>query len=411
MIVVLATLAGALTGCLSIVPGLHATALVAGLLPLLGASGLAGSCFVVATAGAAMITQALSKTFQPATQETLRSATPEVRMAYAGEGLKAVEIQVVSTGGGALGALFFLGLLIGIAAIFPDDVRPALQTLSKWVQVPAMLYFTYVTVSHAGHKLATTLVITLAGLLGFYSMNRVELMGNPASLAPLLTGIFVLPVTLSILGHAGKTKPLPPQQPAGKVPLYENSWIGLVGGMLTAVISGIGASSAVASMAKTAGEDEYLAMQAAAEGANNTVALLLLILIGAGHSSTAVAVQEMSGSNVGLVAGAAIMLAGGIGIGAGVQVAGTFGERYAGFISGVNPKLVAGLVLLTSTAVLLFETGTAGALVALAAGALGYAARVSMVPNQALLMVLTGPVIIQKLGFARELALVLGLGS
>jgi len=410
MIVVLATLAGTLTGCLSIIPGLHATALVAGLLPLLGAHGLAGSCFVVSAAGAAMITQALSKTFQPATRETLRSATPEVRMAYAGEGLRAVMIQVISTGAGAVGTMLCLAPLAVMAAMFPDDVRPALQTISKWAQVPAMLYFVFMTLAHAGHKFMTTLVVALAGLLGFYSMNRVELMGNPASLAPLLTGIFVLPVTLSILGHSGKTQPIPAQSQANNVQYYKTAWVSLAGGMATAVISGIGASSAVASMAKTATEDEYLAMQATAEGANNTLALLLLILIGAGHSSTAVAVQEMSGINVGLVAGATILLAGGIGIAAGTQFAGRYAEQYARLITLVNPKLVAALVLLASVGVLLAETGMAGAVVAVAAGALGYAARVSMVPNQALLMVLTGPVIIQKLGLAKPLALVLGLG-
>lgn len=409
MIALLATLAGALVGCLSAIPGLHATALIAGLLPMIGANGLAGSCFVVAAAGSAMVVQALSKTFQPATQETLRSATPEVRMAYAGEGLKAVNMQVINVGAGAVASLFALSLVIGVTAIFPDDLKPVLQAISKIVQIPAMIYFMIITVVHAGQKLATALVITLASLLGFYSMNRVELMGNPASLAPLLSGIFVIPVTLSILGHRGKTKQLPKQNPVTNIPEYANTWIGAFSGMLTAVISGVGASSAVASLAKTTTEEEYLAMQASAEGANNTVALLLLILIGAGHSSTAVAVQEMSGAEIGLVAGAAILLAGGIGVAAGIQFVERYAERYANLITGINPKTMAAAVLLASTAVLLVETGTAGAMVALAAGALGYAARVSMVPNQALLMVLTGPVLIQKLGFAKALGLALGV--
>lgn len=411
MIELLATLFGAALGCVSVIPGVHSAALIAGLLPALGAQGLAGSCFVVAAAGAAMMTQALSKTFQPATAGTLASATPEVKMAYAGSGLVAVDNQNLWMIGGALVSLVLLIPIALTGLLFPDDVKAAIQTVSTWAQLPLMLLFTGTTLSLASNKLSTVLVMLLAAGLGFYSMGRVELAGNPSSLAPLLTGIFVLPTSLAIVMQTGQIKRLPPQRPAtaADVDGFEHSWIGHVGGMITAVVAGVGASSAVASFAKTSTEEEYLSLQAAAEGSNNTVAMLLLVLIGAGHSSTAVAVQAMSGTKIDVLTGVLILFAGGIGITVGRKATVLLAPSYARLITAINPRHIAAAVLLLSMGIVVFETGTIGVLVASAAGALGLVARTSMVPNQALLMILTGPVLIQKLGLARELALALGI--
>jgi TctA family transporter len=408
MVELLCTLLGVVAGCLSLVPGFHAAALIAGLLPLLGAHGLAGSCFVVAAAGSAMMVQALSKTFQPATKSTLHAATPEVKLAYSGRGLTAIAIQNFGTEVGACVALLCCVPLFLLAALFPKDMQSILRNVSSWIQLPLMLWFTWTLVKHAHNRGFTLLVVGLASVFGFYSMNRSELMGNPSSLAPLLTGIFVLPIGLSIISHKGKVEPLPAQLSAEQPKDFEHNWIGPFGGMITAIVSGVGASSAVASFASSSTEEEYLQLQALSEGANNTLALLLLVLIGAGHSSTAVAVQEMSGK-LDLVSGLAVLLAGGVGITLGSKVTTALAPHYAQLITRINAKHIALFVLGLSSLVLLAETGMTGLIVAGAAGALGLAARTSMVPNQALLMVLSGPVLIQKLGLARELALVLGI--
>lgn len=145
MIELLAVLAGAAAGCLSAVPGVHAAALVAGLLPMLGAGGLAGSCFVTAAAGSAIIVQALAKTFQPATKQSMAGATPEVRMAYAGRGLAAVELQNLGSMVGSMIAVVLSVPVLLIGALFPEAVKAALGTVSGWLQLPLMIVFLAIT--------------------------------------------------------------------------------------------------------------------------------------------------------------------------------------------------------------------------------------------------------------------------
>lgn len=411
MLELIAALGGAAAGCLSVIPGVHAAALVAGLLPMLGAGGLAGSCFVVAAAGSAMITGALSKTFQPATRESLAGSTPEIRMAYDGRGLAAIELQNLGTMAGSAITVLLLVPVIVLGALFPDTVKDAISTLSGWLQVPLILLFTLITLVQAGNKGWTLVTMVLAGGLGFYAMGRQELMGNPASLAPLLTGIFVLPVSMMVLGQqAGALLRIPAQVPEDITPGDEANSLAPIGGMLTAITAGVGSSSAISVMAERFTEEDYLYAQASSEGANNTLALLLLILIGAGHSSSAVAVQEMSGARLDLFAGALLLFATGMGMAFGKQAVNACTNAYIRVVSRINPKLIASAVLAMSVGTVCWETGTTGLLVMLAAGSVGYAAKTCMVPNQALLMILTGPVIIQKLGLAKPLALVLGLG-
>lgn len=378
---------------------------------MLGAGGLAGSCFVTAAAGSAIIVQALAKTFQPATKQSMAGATPEVRMAYAGRGLAAVELQNLGSMVGSMIAVVLSVPVLLIGALFPEAVKAALGTVSGWLQLPLMIVFLAITWVQAKKWFFTLVTMVLAGGLGFYAMGREELMGNPASLAPLLTGIFVIPVTLMVLGHQGKLERLPKQTPEEITPSDEANTIAPLGGILTAIVAGVGASSAVSVFAERFDEEDYLYMQASAEGANNTLALLLLVLIGAGHSSSAVAVQEMTGSTqVDLFAGFLLVCATGLGMGFGRELVKVITPTYVSTIGRINPKLIACFVLIVSVLTVWYETGATGLLVMASAGALGYAAKMSFVPNQALLMILTGPVLVQKLGLARELAIALGIG-
>lgn len=406
LIYAVALVLGIGVGLVGALPGLHPAVLLVGLLPVLAIKGDFGAVLIAGALGSSMVAATLAKTFHPASPETLRSATPEQVMAYRGDGFKAVHHQLHGAWIGLAVAIAIAIPLLLLASIQTGGLRPSYDALVKPVAPWVIAAYTVAVFVTAQRKLPTALTMLGAGLLGFVAFNHTN--SGSDILGPLLGGAFGAAPVLMVIWHRGKLNTFPTQRVARVHTLSPESVAGAALGVGTAMCAGIGASAATSIFAGHVKEHVYLAMQAASESANNAFAIALLILVGATRSGAAVAVQQ-GGAPADTVLGLLLLL----GVLGGV-IAGSFAvlrlmPAYVSTVAGFSPRVTASLVLMVTVALSVWHSGPFGACVMVAATLLGLAAKLSFAPNQALVTVLTTPVLIYYLGGSATLSGVLGI--
>lgn len=401
---ILAMLIGSFAGLLSAIPGLHISVLLVGALPLLHMNGSVGALVLIGAMGSGLIAANLAKTFHPATAETIQSATPEQVMAYHGKGLQALHLQneAIWIGVGVVLLLSLLTLPLGAVVPFKTITSVVMEQLT----VPLIIGFVLLVIWQAKHKGATVMTILCGTLLGFYTSNSPALV-NGNSLGPLLAGGFSLPALFMVMAHQGKVKNFPVQKPFK--PRYqkkEHAIWGSFAGVVTAMTAGMGSGGAVSVCAGHMAHDKYLSMHTASEAANHLFAVLLFFLIGTSHSGTGIALKQQL-AQPSLMVGCLMLLALPLSLAIGNVVSNQVVHQYVSFVSAIPQRSLALGVAVLTLVLLFIESSPAGVAVALAAAALGWTARKNFVPNQAMVSVLTGPVLVYKLGLAKPLASVL----
>lgn len=409
LMLMLAGVVGILAGMLSALPGLHVSILLIGALPLLGVSGPAGAVALVAAIGSGLISTNLAKTFHPVTSATVDSATPEQLMAYQGRGLKAVFIQNQAVWAGTLTVLALALIALPIRYLTGPSFESGLDTLADVITLPLLILFVVLVVWQAKHRWATIAVIVLGTLLGFYTFNCAGLRGNPNVLAPLLGGGFALPALFMVVATVGGVQPFPEQRATTSKlqPAPEQIW-GALAGISTALTAGLGSGGAVSMFADSVTHEKYLGMATASETANNTFAILLFVLVGSTHSGAGVALKRQL-QQPDLVTSLLLFVTLLLAVFAATQLSNFIARRYAYAVACLPQKGTAAFIACVTLLLIYSETGTTGIAVALAAGALGWCAKINFVPNQAIVSVLTGPVLVYHLGLAGWLASVLGV--
>lgn len=401
----MAILLGSLIGLTAAVPGIHPSVLLVGLMPIMGMGGLDGAVTVCAATGSALGASVLAKTFHPTNANTIGSATPEQKMAYRGRGIAAVNIQLDASWIGLFIVMALTIPVVLVVAMNPPGVVEGLLNSIKPLVPFLILALIAVMMFQASNKVATLIITTLAGLLGFYALNMPALQGNSFALSPLLAGIFSIPALALVALSPGKSAKFPKQKPHRGATFRSSEWtvIGALGGTVTALTAGLGSGAAVSPFADHVREEEYLGMHTAAEAANNAFAILLFVVAGATRSSSAVTLQQ-SLANPGVITGIILMLAVMMGLWVSTKFCQASLQPYASMVSSVPPRLVAFAVLAIVLTVVGYETGFTGLVVAGVATTLGLAARANCVPNQALVAVLTGPVVLYHLGLSGYMA-------
>lgn len=398
--------AGILIGLLGLLPGLHPAVILVGLLPALAIGGDVGAMIIAGALGSSAISTTLAKTFHPASIQTLASATPEQVMAYRGKGPEAVLNQLMGSWVGLATALLIAVPLLALSTI--QDLGMAYHTLIKPLAPMVILSFSFLVVVFAGKKLVTVVTMLAATLLGFVAFNHpsftsVDVMGS------LLGGVFAAPTLLMvILSPEGQVKSFP-KQLAGRMPTASfKAALGALLGVKTALIAGLGASTAVSIFAGRVKDREYVAMQSASDASNNAIALVLFIVAGITRSGAAVAIQT-SGVKPDLWLGLLLLLGvlGGAAIGT-IAVTKLL-TGYSDTVAALSPKLVAAIVLASVVGFSTWHAGAAGLMLLVVSTLLGLGAKLSFAPNQALLSVLTGPVLIYYLGLSGVVAQTLGI--
>lgn len=398
MTAVLATLLGTAVGLLAAIPGLHIAILIAALLAFLPDHNQTSLVFVAAALGSSTLAGSLAKTFHPANSETLASATPELKMAYEGRGLEAIRLQVnascssmIMTCG--IGLLF----LLFSSTSEPKQVSAIVSGIIQPVTAPLLLLLAAGTVYFSKRKLLTLVFIVLATAFGYIGMNAPALKGNPHVLTPILSGLYTFGTAGTIFFSAHAAVRLPKQ--VRPQPVNTSPWptFGTLAGVITSFTAGLGASALTATSAKHTTNRSYLELQAGSEAANNTMALLLLVVLGTSRSGAAAQVQQHV-TQLNWVDALSVISAIFVALLVAYALVQKVASVYAHIATNVPPKTVLVLVCLSSLALIINQTGTAGLGLAVFGAALGMLAKKHFVPNQALTFVIGGPVLLHHTG-------------
>jgi len=160
-----------------------------------------------------------------------------------------------------------------------------LDDLLKPLAIPLILIW---LVFNAGKRVMVWVGFLATGLFGYVVLHHPQLAGNEHALAPMMAGLFGVPIMLHVLTEREALGI--PEQAATKFPL--NVGVGLVGvviGCISGFFAGLGSGSLVCFFGDhVAGDEEYLLMSSASEAANDLLAVLLVLTAGMARSGEAV---------------------------------------------------------------------------------------------------------------------------
>jgi TctA family transporter len=361
----LAIALGTLTGVLaSLGPGLHAalalTFLVAfGLSDWLGPG--AATVFIASAAGAIVYTRRLGAVYHPSAVGAAsehQAMDVAQRLTADGQGPTALRLMVLAVDLSWLPVLGLATTLLAVHAAGIDLATPLAHALGH-LALPVIAVWTVFTVLRSRSRALTLVGLILTGACGYAVLHHPALVGNEHQLAPLMGGLFGIPMMLAVI-REGRSE-LAIQRPFNGI-LDCVPALGVLGGVIgvfSGFISGIGAGSLIGMLhGLTDSDTEYLVMATAGEAAKETAALLLILLAGAGHTGEAqllgrVAAPHMTSPQVLLVLTAVV-----IGAVVGRKVVFGFEVGYQALIRKVSPATWAyGVIALACWQLWLAHTG------------------------------------------------------
>ena len=370
--IVIGVLLGVLLGTISgLVPGVHANTLAgillgaqAVLLAMLGPLALAGAMF------AALIThtfvEAVPSTFLGVPDaDTSLSVLPSHAMCLEGNGEEAVRTAAL----GSACAIIIAVPLSVLCFIF----LPALQPYFDWgigILIVAVIGYMIVMSESPGWALA---IFAVSGLLGVFAM-RYEFLswhtlgGTSAVLMPLLTGLFGISVLLVASQGA-----LPVQQFRGlrveNVTVVKCSILGTLAGIAVGWLPGLSTATANGALASVIGYDKdrraYILATNAANTANAFIGLAALFALSRMRNGVMVALAELplpSMSELMIIGVLAACLAYVVTVGL---------SRSAGWLTGINGRVLNRAVIIFVVALSIVLTGPFGIFILVIATILG----------------------------------------
>lgn len=403
----LALIAGALIGTLlSLVPGLH-VALVLTLLVAAGIDRFVGPLpallFIAAAAGASIYARRLGQVYHPSASDPTCSE-PALRMTREGRGAEALQVMLAGTDI-AWVPFGLAAIAIGLSALVSFNLVRAADGFLAYFGLPLIAAWALWTCWKSARPFLTAIGFVVVGMFGYFALHHPTITGSTHALAPVLAGVFALPLMAQVLLDRS-TGGLPVQHPPdGQLRAQVNlAWNGAVLGSLTGLFAGLGSSSLVSLADGNAqGDEDYLILGAAGESANDLVAVLMWAAIGAGRSGEAVLLGQVAPRIDGFTAVAALASLA-IGAYVGRTAVQRLGFWYARVITSVPAFVWAALVVLFSLApVVLAGRGTlTGVVIALGITAIGFCcstwARACRLPIQVSFAALTVPIVLSAAG-------------
>lgn len=291
---------GILTGILtSLIPGLH-TGLALALLLACGIQSIFGADFAIAfvatAAGTSLYTRRLAGVYHPsAGSGNVASLDPALALTAEGRGPDALKIMIMGTDAAwpVMGLVAFVLIFAGIGHV---NIATELNKALSWLGLVIIGVWMAVIVQRSENKFAGAFGLAAIGLLGYIVLHHPGLRGNEHAMAPLMSGLFGIPIMLTVLRER-IVSDLPEQNPSPVLKLNPlQSMLGAILGALTGFLAGLGAGSLAA---MTASEDitheDYLLLSSSAESTNDIMALLLVLAAGMGRSGEAVLLGRVAG--------------------------------------------------------------------------------------------------------------------
>jgi TctA family transporter len=339
----------------------------------------------VATGCMAML-EIVRKVNEPVTKETLAFSDVSTKLAYKGYKTTAIRIHIQAVWS-AFAFILVLAVILLSLALLGSNALEGLTMLLKPCMGWILGIITLVIVTKSSRPYRTALIIALSICLGYWTFHNPELKNSSWVMAPLLGGLFMVGPSLSLMLQ-GKALAHPEEKTNNWEVDSDVELKGALAGCVAGFLAGVGTSSLVALLALPE-EEDYLALQTAADASNNFFAILGFVLIGSTRSGTVAAIAAT-----------------------GAAVSPYDGALYLSLILAgmlVGQRLIKGLVLLPTTnkltpivligtiTLVIKSTGFTGLLVMGAAWQLSILAKSWKVPNQALLTTMMGPVMLYYL--------------
>lgn len=393
---------GAVLGLgLSLVPGLHAALGIALMLGVLikALGGLGAACCVAAAVGVGFYVRHLGAVYHPsAGAVNVASLDPAMRLTNLGRGADVLRLMVLGTDMswvpvGILASILCLGLLAGV------NLANVAKSMLSLIGPLAIGWWVFYTCSRSAKPALTAIGFLIVGAYGYVVLHHPGLAGNEHQLAPLMSGLYALPIMLATL--AARSKGLPPQK-APKKRLILKRHLGTTGawlGCATGFLPGMGSSSVVGLAGSQAKSDEdYILLASAGQSSNDSLALLLMLAAGMGRSGESVLLgRAMPQPN--FMACVTVVLVFLISVAYGRKLVFQLESIYARFIKSQPPvvwgALVIGLailqVLMTGQILIGLGLTACGCMIALWC-------RVNHLPLQVSFSALACPLVIQSMG-------------
>jgi TctA family transporter len=381
----LGCLLGIIFSLLSLLPGLHGPTLLLLIAATTELSHVALTCTMV---GCTAVLEILRKIKEPVTRESLAFADVATKLAYQGYTHAVIRIHTQAVWAG-FSFVLLLGLALLGTALLGHNVLEAVVGLIKPFMAAILAAITLTIVLRSSKPFRTLLVVALATTLGYFTFNG-PLKNSSWVMTPLLSGLFMVGNAIALI-KVRKPLVVPEEKENQWEVNSETEMKGAIVGTIAGLLAGLGTSSLVALMAPR-DEEDYLAVQSAAEAANSMFAILGFVLIGSTRSGAVAAmaskVDALSPYD-GLIFLSFILV--------GILV----GQALVWKLTWIpQPRWLIPISLIGTIVGVYHAAGLVGLLVMLTAWQLSSLSKALKVPNQALLAALFGPVMLYYLGIA-----------
>lgn len=399
--IVTGVLLGVLLGTISgLIPGVHANTLAgillgaqAILLVVLGPLALAGALF------AALIThtfvECIPSTFLGVPDaDTSLAVLPAHALCLEGNGEEAVRIA-------ALGSACAIIIAVPLSVLC-YLLLPALQSYFDWgigILIVAVIGYMIVMSESPGWALA---IFSVSGLLGAFAMRYDFLCwhtlgGTSAVLMPLLSGLFGISVLL--VAAQGK---LPVQQfrglRIGNGTVVKSSVLGTLAGIAVGWLPGLSTATANGALASVIGYEKdrraYILATSAANTANAFIGLAALFALSRMRNGVMVALAELP-----LPSMSELMIIGVLAACLAYVITVTF-SRSAGWLTGINGRMLNRAVIIFVVALSIVLTGPFGIFILVLAILLGLVPHIVNVSRVYCMGAIMIPVILYSFGLA-----------
>lgn len=312
---------------------------------------------------------------------TVLSVLPGHRFLLEGKGLQAVKLTII----GSIIGLSICALTYPLLEIAVGTTYPAVQPFIGLLLVIVSAFI----VGSGSNKLKSVFVFVCAGALGYAVLNsRLE---NP--LFPLLGGFFgIASLAVSLKSNTNLPKQeLSETTEFKKLPGIISGAIGTFSGFITAILPGIGASTAAAigSLLKKESESSgFLIMIGAISTVNFFMSIAALTVLGKARNGAIVAIQAIYPEVPSILLIGACLLAAGLA----VQLAIWFSRAALEIVQMINYAAVVKSVIVLLLGLTMILSGWQGLLVLGLAAAVGYYSNLENVPRNTMMACILVPV-------------------
>ncbi len=365
--ITLGVFAGTITG---LIPGIHinlvSSVLVANVSLLSGIADMNSMCvFIVAMSVVHSFMDVIPSIYLGAPDSaTALGVLPGHRYLLRGNGLMAVKLTVLGS---------YFGLIISVVAFFPalvfiKHIYPVLKENMLLILIAAMIF----SIWRDNKRFWALVVFSLSGLLGFVVL-RSPAISDP--LFPMLSGLFGISTLLISLKES---QSIPEQRSKSIIKLKKNIGIkavisGWIFGFFTAIVPGLGASSAAAvavQFSRKLGDHGFMILIGAISTVNFVMSVATFYAVSKARNGSIVAVKKLIGNITiehAMLLSVSGVIAGSIAVYLTIAIARWFSE----LMSYLNYRYTVIFVIFLIIVMVAFMSGPAGILVLTTSTAVG----------------------------------------